>query len=417
MKVFLFLSVALSVFLFYLTGEFMPTGSLWEKYIFASTPLGFYAIFYLVRTYVFRGDQSGCVSFLFASFLAPIISIILGPLAAPFVIFSFSKNIYLFVLYLVFPERKYTKRRKRKNPYAWLKFLEMSKDITLVEKLGYSFAVLGGVGYVLTFLWGGIQSFPNLFAENVTRSFFPFFFFIVFVLGIIAYHVGKVLTKKYYNPGLVGEKSTEHQLKFLGDGSIVLHNLDVSTTSGQTQQLDHIIVGPKGVIHIDSKHYKGDIIFTDRGMERSVNSGGQDPTGQMVRHEQVVKKLLREHNFGHVPVTGIINFTHPHCTLIGSSPSFITVTVDRLLLAIHELPDSLSRKQVKVIAQIIKNNSKKSVFIKRIPLPVYVHHGLFVAGTIFLAILYTIYVVIPDHPILAILNAIETKISQNVMNQ
>ncbi|HBI03951.1 MAG TPA: hypothetical protein DDY49_07990 [Paenibacillaceae bacterium] len=419
MKVFLFFSVVFSVFLFYLSGEFMAGASLWERYFIASTPLGFYTIFYIVRTYIFRGDKSGCLSFLFVILLAPIFSIIIGPFAAPFVIISFVKNVYLSLTYLVFPEKKYKnkKGRKEKNPYAWLKFLEMSKDITMVEKLGYAAAVVGGVGFVLTFLWEGIKSFPYLFSENVTRSFFPLFFFIVVVLGIIAYHVGKVLKEKYYNPGLIGEKSTEHHLKFLGDGYRVFHNLDVFTSSGQKQQLDHLIVGPKGVIHIDSKHYKGEIIFTDHGMERSTKSGGHDPSGQMMRHEQVMKKVLREHNFGHVQVTGIINFTHPHCTLIGSSPSFITVTVDRLLTAIHELPDSLSREHVKKIVQIIKTNSKESVFNKKVPLPMYVHHGLFVGLTLFVAILYVIYFVVPDHPILAIVNAIEAKISQSVMNQ
>ncbi|WP_244865273.1 nuclease-related domain-containing protein [Xylanibacillus composti] len=158
--------------------------------------------------------------------------------------------------------------------------------------------------------------------------------------------------------GAEGERLAAHQLKYIGAEYTVLHNRVVQGGGGR-QQMDHIVVGPNGVFHIETKHWSGDIRFTAHGVERSRHAYEKDPTAQLYRHEYVLKELLRA---GGMPskVTGVLCFTHPQCQLEGKSPAFLTVKLDRL---VHEIRsrharERLNREQIAAIVRLIRQHSE-----------------------------------------------------------
>ncbi|MCD1261102.1 VTT domain-containing protein [Paenibacillus athensensis] len=159
--------------------------------------------------------------------------------------------------------------------------------------------------------------------------------------------------------GDAGERSTAHQLRYLGKEYRVLNSRRVRGGGG-LQEFDHIVVGPNGVFHIDSKHWSGDITFTSNGLERSKGGHQEDPTSQMYRHEFVMKELLKSSNL-HADVVGVLCFTHPHSKLTGKSPAFATVKLDRLLHTIksHKPKKTLTSGQIAEIEKLIKDNSVK----------------------------------------------------------
>ena len=184
-------------------------------------------------------------------------------------------------------------------------------------------------------------------------------------IAVTVLYIGyKLYKRRKENPareaGAEGERSTAHQLKFVGSEYRVLHGRHVRS-GGAAQEMDHIVIGPNGVFHIDSKHWAGEIRFTEHGVERSGKDAREDPTAQAYRHEFVLKDLLRRHNIA-ADVVGVICFTHPDARIVGKSPAFATLKPDRLVhfIKTYKPKHTLTESQVKQIAKLIEDNSKPS---------------------------------------------------------
>lgn len=178
---------------------------------------------------------------------------------------------------------------------------------------------------------------------------------------MIAYFMIKWLQsrkKKNNGYGVAGEKSTAHQLKFLGREYKVLHGRVVQA-GGNKQEFDHLIVGPNGLFHIETKNWSGQIIFTKDGVERSRDGDHKDPTAQLYRHEYILKELFREHHI-RGDIVGILCFAHPDAHIEGKSPAFTTVKLDRLLHSIHtyQAKKRWSMEEVRRIERLLLDHSK-----------------------------------------------------------
>jgi membrane protein DedA with SNARE-associated domain len=182
---------------------------------------------------------------------------------------------------------------------------------------------------------------------------------LVLTAGYLAYKIMKGRSAASTDYGRVGEKKTAHQLKFLGREYRVLHRRRLRA-GDNTQEIDHLIVGPNGVFHIETKHWSGDIAFTADGVKRSNGAASEDPTAQMYRHEYVVKELLRQHHI-RADAVGILCFTHPQGAIMGKSPAFVTLKVDRLLhfIKTYKTKTKLAPKEVAAIARLFQENSTK----------------------------------------------------------
>lgn len=163
------------------------------------------------------------------------------------------------------------------------------------------------------------------------------------------------------NYGDAGERMVRHQLQFLGPDYLTRNDI-VLSGGGQRQQIDHLVVGPSGVYHIETKHWSGEVHFEPNGMRHMKNgipTDDADPTAQMDRHDYVVQSVLREYGI-HADVTGIICFTHPRCHLVGTSPRYATIKLDRLFGMIQASRSSrpLKPTEVQRIAAILGRHSQ-----------------------------------------------------------
>jgi membrane protein DedA with SNARE-associated domain len=151
-----------------------------------------------------------------------------------------------------------------------------------------------------------------------------------------------------------GEAAILSQLESIGSEYQVLNGRHVRSKDA-SQEFEHLVVGPNGLFHIETKDWEGAITFTNKGVELSGEGLKDDPTAQLYRHEYVLKELLREHKL-QADVVGIMCFVHPDCTLTGKSPAFATVTLDQLAHTIkaYKTKHPLSENGIKQIARLLE---------------------------------------------------------------
>ncbi|WP_281891153.1 nuclease-related domain-containing protein [Paenibacillus sp. YYML68] len=155
------------------------------------------------------------------------------------------------------------------------------------------------------------------------------------------------------------ERSAAHQLKYIGGEYRVLHG---KRLGGGKLDIDHLVIGPNGLFHIDTKHWDGEIQLGAGGegqLQTAETAAGLDPTAQLYRQEHALKELLRQHKL-RADVVGIVCFTHPDATLIGTSAAFNAVKVERLVQQIksHRPSRTLSASEVAEMERILVHSSK-----------------------------------------------------------
>lgn len=160
--------------------------------------------------------------------------------------------------------------------------------------------------------------------------------------------------------GYVGEKSTANELNRLDKRYHVMNRRRFETRKG-VQLIDHIIVGPNGLFHLETKHWAGKVKFVENGVERGPDGHHEDPTTALNRHEFALKEFLRGHK-RHADVVGILCFSNPDVELIGESPAFRTVKLTHLVSLIQAYPTKhpLSDTEVKQLVGLLQQNSKPS---------------------------------------------------------
>ncbi len=188
-------------------------------------------------------------------------------------------------------------------------------------------------------------------------------FIVASIILTLIYVIWKLRSKRkpaHKLGGVLGEKLTAHQLKHLGKDYVVLNARKIRVKGG-TQEFDHIVIGPNGVFHIETKYWAGVIRFTEQGVERSKEGTAVDPTNQLYRHEYILKELLKPLNMKH-PLLGVICFAHPDCKVVGSSSAFKTIKLDRLLYTIKSYKSKtlLSRTQIQMIKRLVLEHSVSS---------------------------------------------------------
>lgn len=108
--------------------------------------------------------------------------------------------------------------------------------------------------------------------------------------------------------GKRGERNIAHNLEFLDKNKFIVYN-DITVYSEDyklSQQIDHLIIGPGGVISIETKSLKGEIIIKDNDTWEQYKKGTYNtiinPTQQVMRHENILKRILPQGT----PITSII---------------------------------------------------------------------------------------------------------------
>lgn len=143
--------------------------------------------------------------------------------------------------------------------------------------------------------------------------------------------------------GQKGEAEVVYSLSWLPDDFEVYHHVLVS--DGQrVQQIDHIVVGPNTLYHIETKNHGGDIVIspdgnwtiTRRQNGQRVTEGMENPLEQLQRHHAVLEQWLENEGLrNHVPVEGLLVISNHRATLKGSE--YVDVPVVRKDRLVHWL--------------------------------------------------------------------------------
>lgn len=59
------------------------------------------------------------------------------------------------------------------------------------------------------------------------------------------------------NAGTAGERKVSHYLSFLNPNKYKVYNNITAKANGRSQQVDHLVIGPNGIFHIETKNYSG----------------------------------------------------------------------------------------------------------------------------------------------------------------
>ncbi len=120
--------------------------------------------------------------------------------------------------------------------------------------------------------------------------------------------------------GRGGERRVADRLAELDERHVVFN--DLSIRSGlRRAQLDHLVVGPHGVVVIETKNWSGRLIGTASDSTwRQIRPGRAprrlaNPVRQNDRHVAVVRECLARGELGHVPVESLVVCSAPDVQL------------------------------------------------------------------------------------------------------
>lgn len=173
--------------------------------------------------------------------------------------------------------------------------------------------------------------------------------------------------------GNAGEEAVEYVLKWLPNLYCVIENDCVSKYSDntillenpiltdETQEFDHLVIGPQGVFNIETKNYSGKVYIDKAGNWMRLKKGEnewtpeENPAQQLFRHHVMLQSILGDQ----VPIIDVICMSHPSLMISGQGNSAIPIIRKDLLadFIVNYHPAGLSQNQVLAIRDKI-NSSK-----------------------------------------------------------
>lgn len=140
------------------------------------------------------------------------------------------------------------------------------------------------------------------------------------------------------NAGKKGEAEVDYALKWLDKQYVVLDNgtkkIRIQNTDfiDESQEYDHIIVGPKGIILVETKAYSGEIVIDEAGnWKRKKNGewiGELNPVQQIRRHEKLIHSFISSD----INITSFICIANSGAIIEGSQNSIIPIVKSDLLV-------------------------------------------------------------------------------------
>jgi hypothetical protein len=150
---------------------------------------------------------------------------------------------------------------------SWLRLRRDRHTIVLVAA-GCAFvsAVLG--------LWPGVSWIPGFWrglAAGVADS---------TIVAFAAYFVILSDASRAWRVGALGEFWTSHELEKLGPEWTILNTLQIPTADGSEREVDHIAIGPGGVLVVDSKLWPSKARRIDASSSPAINDAASGANTQ-----------------------------------------------------------------------------------------------------------------------------------------
>lgn len=169
--------------------------------------------------------------------------------------------------------------------------------------------------------------------------------------------------KAIESAGIRGEQEVLYALKWLDDVYKILSDKPIKLKNeefiDEEQEYDHIIVGPAGVILIETKAYSGTISIDENGnWQRMKKEGGgwvgeTNPLQQVRRHEKLIKSFLPKD----IPLRSIVCLAKSNVVVKGVNNSPLDIVkVDMLTEHIEniECENRLDEQKICEIIELIK---------------------------------------------------------------
>jgi len=157
--------------------------------------------------------------------------------------------------------------------------------------------------------------------------------------------------------GIEGENSVTQVLKSkLDDDYYLVNDVLYINDRGNTENIDHIVLGPNGIFAIETKHYNGKI--TCKGSYWQIPFPfGRSPSSQAKGNASWVSKAIRASGVfetSNVWVEPIVVFSNPDVELETIDPEVEVVTLDKLVNSITSYDDNgynFSPEQLKLMGE------------------------------------------------------------------
>jgi Nuclease-related domain len=153
-----------------------------------------------------------------------------------------------------------------------------------------------------------------------------------------------------FQNGAVGEQSVAELLAYLPDDYVLLNDL---VLPGHPGNIDHVLIGPCGVVVIETKRWAGTVV----GDRWSVNGyARRNVTRQVTGGAIAVKKCLARGGGGTSGWVESVVFTHPLCRLVLDRPAPTVARFSELmnyLATMRSRPPKLTSHSVRSLAQIL----------------------------------------------------------------
>lgn len=145
--------------------------------------------------------------------------------------------------------------------------------------------------------------------------------------------------------GRVGEEAVDYVLKWLpdlylvikkdcqgkyGDNVIILEN---DSFVDESQEFDHLVIGPQGIFNIETKNYTGKLSIDQNGNWYRLKKGEaewvaeENPAQQLFRHHVLLQSIVGDD----VPIINVICMAHPNLMISDQGNSLIPVVKKDLL--------------------------------------------------------------------------------------
>jgi hypothetical protein len=167
--------------------------------------------------------------------------------------------------------------------------------------------------------------------------------------------------------GIEGESRVTQVLRSkLNDDYYLVNDVLYINDRGNTENIDHVVLGPKGVFAIETKHYRGKVTY--KGSYWQVPFPfGRSPSSQAMSNASWVSKAIKVSGVFQtlkVWVEPIVVFSNPDVELDVIHPEVDVVTLDRLVNSITSYDKfgyNFSTEQLKLMGEGILKQASNAI--------------------------------------------------------
>lgn len=172
--------------------------------------------------------------------------------------------------------------------------------------------------------------------------------------------------------GEEGEEIVRRILVTLPPTQKVLENVFIPKSLNRgdfSTELDHIIIGPSGIILVETKNWSGQIMIEESGWYRVIDGekvpAHENISAQCIRHEEGVERFLetmgvRDRGDVNIPIHSVVAMTNHNAQIIGKDEFLPVMRADNLPVWIKRLPNmEINQDKIDEIYEVFSDYLKE----------------------------------------------------------